>query len=216
MKEWLRTHASRKGSLDGTLAYSHETFHNAAAYALKNALYQKAITLMHNHNDVIPVRHHQEEGEKGSTNKKTVAYLQIGGNTSNAFVQALSTRLACNTFFLSKDGNVLTDGATSTLADADTIIVGIFDINKTVHIEQKGISYERGISKPVQDYVNSLCRTDKKVIVVLFGIPYSAALFPGTSATIIAYEDDPSAQRAAADVVLGNQKAEGILPVEIR
>jgi hypothetical protein len=44
---------------------------------------------------------------------------------------------------------------------------------------------------------------------------YSATLFPQTCATVIAYEDDPAAHHAAADVIVGNAIAEGIVPVEL-
>ena len=49
--------------------------------------------------------------------------------------------------------------------------------------------------------------------LILCLIPYSLRLFENCDAVLMAYEEDPDAQRGAADVICGTLNPRGILPV---
>ena len=70
-----------------------------------------------------------------------------------------------------------------------------------------------GVKPELLLLIDRLKAQNKKVIVSLFGYPYSARLFGREDALIMAYEDDPDAQEAAALVILGKLKPTGKLPI---
>ena len=54
-----------------------------------------------------------------------------------------------------------------------------------------------------------------EVIVVVFGSPYALRRLAGLPNVLVAYEDTPMAQRAAAEVIYGSTRARGTLPVSV-
>lgn len=64
-----------------------------------------------------------------------------------------------------------------------------------------------------QLFIEELLQSPIPVVAVILGSPYWAADFAGARACLVAYENDPDAQRAAADVLLGKLNPEGRLPV---
>ena len=93
--------------------------------------------------------------------------------------------------------------------NVDHIIMGIHNMN--------GYAKEQyGISDETLDLVRILKQLGKRVTVLLFGSAYSVALVQDADTIIVAYENDPDAQLAAAAVVCGIKKAEGTLPIKIK
>lgn len=70
-----------------------------------------------------------------------------------------------------------------------------------------------GVFKETQTVVSDLMAQGKKVLVVLFGSPYSVSLFPKNIPILVAYEDDPDAQKAIAEILRGQRQVLGQLPV---
>ncbi len=66
-----------------------------------------------------------------------------------------------------------------------------------------------------KDQFKALAECGIPSIAVVFGTPYSLAWLPLFDAIVVAYENDPDAQEAAADVLLGRLKAKGKLPVSV-
>lgn len=67
----------------------------------------------------------------------------------------------------------------------------------------------------VASWAAELQEEGKRVVVVLFTSPYAIEAFGEEESLIVAYEDDPDAQRAAADLLCGRRQFLGHLPVFI-
>ena len=67
----------------------------------------------------------------------------------------------------------------------------------------------------IQNFVKRLEQKAQKVVVCVFGNPYSLKYFPEPSALICGYEDDPTAYQAMARVLFGEIPAVGKLPVSV-
>jgi beta-N-acetylhexosaminidase len=96
----------------------------------------------------------------------------------------------------------------ATLAPYQTIIAPFFDMNNYA-------ARQFGITTEAINFLSQLPAAGKKIIIVLFGSPYSAGLWK-EAACLIAYEADPAAQYAAAQVLLGRKKATGKLPITLK
>lgn len=170
--------------------------HTPHAYALKKRLYQEAITLVQNKQNMIPV--------KALTN---TAVLQIGGTPESVFTKIVTGTQPCLSLYLSAhESKDMCDRAAKQLESFDVVIVGIFDMNK---FESK----QFGLSNNTLDLLHTLKAYGKRIIVTLFGNPYSLKYFKHEDAVIMAYEDDEDAQEAAAQVLFGQIQAKGKLPV---
>ncbi|HZW61430.1 MAG TPA: glycoside hydrolase family 3 N-terminal domain-containing protein [Candidatus Babeliales bacterium] len=167
--------------------------HTPQAYALKKRLYQEAVTVVRDRQKNIPI-----------TDSKSIAVLQCGSNSDELFTTAIADAMRCNVYQFANDTNV--DSMVNNLHEAEMIVISMHGMNK---FAQK----QFGIADSTRDLINQLNAQGKKIILVLFGSPYSISLFDTISTITVAYEDDADAQRAAAQVVLGNVKAHGKLPV---
>ena len=70
-----------------------------------------------------------------------------------------------------------------------------------------------GISDEKFAEIARLKNEGKAVTVIVYGSPYSLELLQNADRIIIAYEDDGAAQEAVQQILAGNAKAEGHLPV---
>lgn len=167
------------------------------ALSLKRQLYQQAITVIGN-DEFDPIDSEQAH---------EIAVVQIGGPADSEFSKQIRDTLPCAYFHRpvsasSKDvGRIIAD-----TQDARTVIVSLFEMNKFADR-----SY--GISLFAQELLALLSMEGKRIIVVPFGTPYSASFFKMASSIVCAYEDDPDAQKAAVDVIVGHRRATGKSPV---
>ncbi len=65
----------------------------------------------------------------------------------------------------------------------------------------------------LKDHIQDLKNESAIVTVVLFCTPYHIPLVQGADRIVVAYENDPDAQIAAAEVLCGKRKATGVLPI---
>lgn len=190
-KEWALRNAAHAG-------YDYNTFHTANAYALKKQLYQQAITLVRDDSQLLPLT--QDKAHE-------CAILQIGATPQATFITTMQQ--SCNAAYAHLPAQP-TDDACAALhkqfASNSTVIIPIFGMNKFAH-------KNFGIADTTQRLIQQLHNDGKKIMLVLFGSPYSLELFKNIPSIIVAYEDDPDAQEAAAHVVLGNVSAQESLPV---
>jgi beta-glucosidase-like glycosyl hydrolase len=170
------------------------------ACALKRQLYQEAITIV-GHAEFDPID--CQEADK-------IAVIQIGGPSESAFKQSMQESLSCAYYHrpASADSNNVQE-IIAKVQRAQTIIVSLFGMNKFV-------DQDYGISPFAHELLAYLSMEGKRIIVVPFGTPYSVSLLGVASSIVLAYEDDPDAQKAAAQVVLGTRTARGKLPVTVR
>ena len=72
-----------------------------------------------------------------------------------------------------------------------------------------------GITQTIQNTIKQIHAHNANTLLVVFGNPYSCALFEYLPGLVCAYQDDVDAQVAAAEILLGKLEAQGKLPVSI-
>ncbi|MBI2386475.1 MAG: glycoside hydrolase family 3 C-terminal domain-containing protein [Elusimicrobia bacterium] len=185
----------------------------AGAMKLKKDLYRKALTLVRNDGDFLPLR----LGRK-------IAHVQIGApprlrglhnrfpwffrrSAYTPFAKALAERIPFSAFYASSRPTPdETRRMIERLSGYDAVIVSIQGMTRKA-AEGYGLTAE-GL-----DMLARVRASRKPTALVVFGNPYSLALAGPQTAVLVAYEDDPEAQAGAAEVVSGALKAEGRLPV---
>ena len=71
------------------------------------------------------------------------------------------------------------------------------------------------VSKKQKDFLGQLLGLGKPVVAVAFGNPYVVLEFPRPDAYVCAYADAPVMRQAVAEVLFGEEQAQGKLPVTI-
>ena len=176
----------------------YEQIHTTQAYQLKKQLYQAAVTLLGNTPQQIPVKQ-----------TSAIAYVQIGGQFNSTLATELQKYFSeLNSVMLESnprgcDINELLD----LTEDTDTVIVALFTLNSDPQLNF-------GITPNARIIIERLANT-KKIILVMCGSPYALKLFEHIPTIVVAYEDDPDAQEAAAKVITGSLIPSGRLPVTI-
>lgn len=167
------------------------------ARSLKKKLYQQAMTVVYN-DGVLPL-----------DSESRVYIIQSGGKKLEPCMRKLQG--STDALVVHLPAGMITKYAllqAKKMGAGDVCIVGVFSMNGSA-------KKKFGITHDTIQFVRTLQEKGCKVIVTLFGTPYSAALFPDVDALLVAYEDDPDAQDAAADIILGDLEASGILPVQM-
>lgn len=172
--------------------------HTPYAYALKQQLYQHAVTLA-----VGSLPH------SCFTQESPGCIIQIGGLPNNRFAEkiqdeCLTMHITCPPQPSQADCERIVQKADM----VDTLLLTLFDLHNS-SLTQFGISAE------LIALFEKLNNKTKKVIVLLFGTPYAVKFFKHAEAVLVAYEDDIDAQEAAAEVMLRKREALGKLPVYV-
>lgn len=92
------------------------------------------------------------------------------------------------------------------LQNDETIIVALYGMNKFA-------SKRWGVNDETLELLKTLKAAHKKIILVLFGNPYSLSLFEEEDSIIVGYEEHEDAEIAVADVIRGFLSPIGKLPV---
>lgn len=190
LRKDLSIHA--KKYIDPLTIYNQ--IHTPQANQLKERLFQAALTCVRDKENLIPLNR-----------QKKVALVQIGGRDEQPFIKQLH---AINTewnVFQFSETTQQTRCFIKKLRTYDTIIIGLFDIDKHNHITY-------GIDEIRQSLIATLAQKHT-IILSIFGSPYCLKLFDVASTVIMAYEDDIDAQKAAASFITGERPAPGYLPI---
>lgn len=186
-------HLNAKKPIDPSII--HKQIYTTQAINLKKQLFQESLTCLRDKENLIPLN-----------NQKTIALVQIGGTDEQPFMQQLH---AFNNewpiFQYNEKTTAQAQHFVKKLRTYDTIIIGLFDIDKHNHITY-------GIDEPTQSFITTLAQ-DHAVILTIFGCPYCLKLFETIPTVIMAYEDDVDAQHAAASCITGEKSASGHLPI---
>jgi Beta-glucosidase-related glycosidases len=194
-KAWVRDQQKERNK-DITDVHSFLT--RPEAYTLQKKLYRNAITVVKDanilplHKDAIAASCMIQIGTMPE-NALSAAWAKVGG-TVHTCMAALSDT-AMNTCLTASER-------------VKTVIIGVGEMNKFV-------TQKYGIADNTRALVTQLKRMGKKVVVILFGTPYSVSYFKDADTIIVAYEDVAVAQEVAVDVVLGTLHAPGTLPVTV-
>ena len=170
--------------------------HDKAAYTIKEKLYQKAITLVKDDGNQLPIKKLNER----------IASIALGVEEEPKFQEVLrkfgvkKQVTLGKTISAQKIKDVLNEVATY-----EKVIISLHDMS----IYSKK---EFGISKSMFDLIYQL-HSRQKVILVNNGSPYALKYFSMIPTVLQTYEEDNMMQRAAAQAIFGVEKISGQLPV---
>ena len=165
---------------------------------LRQQLYDEAITVLRNENQVIPLANNQK-----------IAVVTIG-NTKNDVNEGLVARGFSTTSFVVKKEEIASKSADwlKRLEDYDIVVVSI---EKTTMFASKNY----GIPDETVKFFNRLL-AQNDVILNLFACPYALDLFRinnSVKGLVVAYQDEVPAVDAVVRLLSGELEAHGTLPV---
>ena len=177
----------------------YQDLNTPEATQIKQELYNNAITVVKDAKNILPFM--------ADENK----YVSIGLDVpvGNRFQQELSKISPFQHFASSiKTDEAFFNSVLQSVDSTTTVVLSVHDINK-----KSANKLEVGYN--VQNFVKRLEQKAQKVVVCVFGNPYSLKYFPEPSALICGYEDDATAYQAMARVLFGEIPAVGKLPVSV-
>lgn len=177
----------------------YQELHTTDAKQIKQELFENAITLVKDSPDLLPL---------STENTKLVSVsLDIAAN--NRFQQELSKFGTFPMFSsTSKTSEAFFNEVLRNVDSTQTIILSVHNINK----KSAG---RLDLNFAVQEFIKKLEKKSAKVLVCVFGNPYSLKYFPEVSTLVCGYEDDDDAYSAMAKVLFGQLPALGKLPVSV-
>lgn len=172
--------------------------HNAHAKTLRNTLFEKAITVVSNENNLIPFKYND-----------TTKYASIAFGTSieNEFQKTLTKYAHFENHHYLEHHHFTSDQIEALVAKYahKTVIISIHGMNNTA-------SKDYGITKEISILVQRL-EEKTKVVVVLFGNPYALKYFENSPNVICTYEHNEVTKRFVPQILFGAAKSSGKLPV---
>ncbi|MEM6261648.1 MAG: glycoside hydrolase family 3 N-terminal domain-containing protein [Bacteroidota bacterium] len=177
---------------------SSQDLNRIEAQLLRKKLYEAAITLPKNDSNLLPLQ--QLEAHN-------IAYIQVGGKPESPFVKRLRTYTQVKPFYLS--GNPAETERAEVMRSMmayTTVVVNLIDLTYKA-------KKDYGITPGMRQLMENLNGSRQKVILAVHGSPYSLKYFGHEDAIVLAYEDAPEAQEAAASAIMGGLKVDGRMPV---
>ncbi|MDQ3141248.1 MAG: serine hydrolase [Bacteroidota bacterium] len=164
--------------------------------AIKETLYRNAITLVWDRGFHVPIR---KVGGK-------LISISFGNKEINTFQHRISDYMEANHF---TESTYQADVASiqNQILQADHLVISLHRLNYNVN-NNYGVSIET-IQK-----INKLAE-NKHVTLVVFGCPYIIPFFKNVTSVILAYEDNPSVQDIAAQLLFGVDPFKGRLPINL-
>lgn len=174
---------------------------NTPLYELtRRKLIESSITLLKNENDLIPLKR---------LDTLKIASVCIGESGKNAFQETLERYTAVTHFTIGRDPAM--EEIVAMINSLDSFNLVIVGIHKTNENPNKNF----GIAQDAMSLAASI-KNHKKVILAIFGNPYSLSKFKGVEnmdAIVISYEDMDLIQDYSAQLIFGGIGAKGKLPV---
>ena len=166
---------------------------------LKQQLYDEAVTLLRNTDEVIPLKA-----------EKKVAVVTIGKSSqSKAVVDGLADAgLKVKSYCVAKDNAADAMGWLPELESFDLVVVNVL---QTSIFPSKGF----GITDATVEFFNKLV-AQNDVVLNLFACPYALDRFRINNSVVgllVGYQDDDAAVSAVVDILTGKKGAHGTLPV---
>ena len=165
------------------------------AFILKRKLYEGAMTMVRNKSNMIPFQ--KLEGVK-------FASLALGAKKENLFQKRLSSYTKVEHFQAKKELASSTD-LIAKLSLYDQVIISLHDMSSYAN-KKYGIS-------EVEKKIIAGIAAKTKVVLVVFGSPYSLKYFDNNEWLLCAYEDDDIARDVAAQALFGAVAMRGRLPI---
>jgi len=177
----------------------YQDLNTTEAIQIKQELYNNAITVVKDSKNILPL----------ATNESKFISIGLAIPMGNYFQQELS-KIAPFQHFASalKTDEVFFNSVLQNIDSTTTVVLSVHNINKK-SANKLDVGYN------VQNFVKRLEQKAQKVVVCVFGNPYSLKYFPEATALVCGYEDDPDAYQAMARVLFGKISAMGKLPVSV-
>ncbi len=197
LKHWVGLNNFKP--IDTTNIYTD--LNSPGARYLNYSLYEKALTVLTNKNQTLPLTHYQS---------KKIAFVAINDSLNNTLQQMAEMFAAIKKFSLAKDASE---------ADINNLVEKLSGFDLTV-ISIHNTSTKPGINFGITDAMNTAIRkiSDKTAaIVCLFGNSYcisKLAIPQSVKAFTISYEDTYLPQYLTAQLLFGAAPAKGTLPVK--
>jgi len=167
---------------------------------LRRKIIRNAITVIHNANNTIPL--------KGLDTLK-IAYIEIGENKGDVFREQLELYTNVHTFSINSEApQVEYDALLTNVEPYNLIIVGY-------HTIESRAAKRYGVSQQASNFLFDISFR-KKVILNLFGNPYSISRFANPlafAAIIVSYDNSTDSQNLTAQTIFGGIPFSGRLSV---
>jgi len=198
-KAWI-LHKSRANNTQDNNTLEQK-LHTPYAYTLKQTLFDHAITVVQNKDNLIPLT---------KAPHTTVTYIEIGKHKVSSYdathQHTVSQLCATLEKYITLQTHTLPTNPTQEqveklflkLHNTHILLIGVYSIsNNILHFIAK----------------LSAQKKNKNIILALFDSPYNLQYFKNIPTIIQAYEDDPCAETAVANILLGKLTPTGVLPV---
>lgn len=174
---------------------------NEESRELSEELSEASVTVVRNDNNLIPF---------GAVDRLKIASVTIGASKGTAFQKMMSNYAPIRHFIFDEkpDNNQVVSEMLDYLAPYDIVVVGVHDISNSPR-------RRHGITAGSADFVRRLKEQGKKVVLCLFGTPYSIRFFSDPDALICANEDNATTEGVASQILFGALSSKGILPVSV-
>ena len=163
-------------------------------YLIAKAM-QAAVTVVQNKKNILPL-----------SKEPTYGYLKLGDDTGSTFKNSLMQKLKIHTV----DASLPNDKIIQALASYKKVIIGFHRSNAS---PWKASSF----SKKERQLLTALAK-DHSIILDVFVKPYALSSLGNLDAIdglVVSYQNSSIAQKASAEILLGERKASGRLPVSI-
>lgn len=170
---------------------------NKDALALKSRLIKNALTLVRNQKKLLPFT---------QTTQLKIASLSIGVKQKTAFQNRLDAYQKMEHYQLHTGTTASSRSAIAQkLAEQDVVLVSLHNMSKFAN-------KNFGLKQTDLDFLYQLNR-ETKVVLNIFGSPYSLKYFDRFEWVLCAYEDDQLTQDLTAQALFGAFSIQGRLPI---
>ncbi len=161
-------------------------------------LYAHAITIASNKDELLPFK---------QLDINSFASLSIG-DEGIEFGKQLGKYTKFDHFMIPKAANETTHYNTmKQLEDYDVVVVGLMGVTNSP-------KRKFGVAPADIELIRTLAKR-QNVVTVLFGNSYAASQLEGLGNVVLAYENNPTTQSLAPQILFGGRAASGILPVTV-
>lgn len=190
---------SRAGEID--IEQLTEKLKSGKDRLLKRKIFESAVTLLRNENDLIPLRR---------LDTLRIASVIIGKTEESVFGKTAGLYSPVDKYCLLPEASV--QESNRLLNELSKYNLVLVSVENTSNFLQRNY----GITDQTVDFVTDLSTQAGKVVLDLFGNPYALSWFSdleNIEAIVVSYENDPVAKEISAQIIFGGIGANGRLPV---
>lgn len=180
----------------------YEDLNPKAAELTNRLLTEKAITVLRNQNDLLPLK---------NLDSLKIASISLGADSITIFQKTLSLYTTVDHFTLpSKPTDAQLAAVKEKLGTYNLLLVG-------VHLNSISPKTSYGLTEPMKNILTEIISTNKAVVSI-FGNPYSLNKMDkpqNAKALIMSYQLTPYTQDLTAQLIFGAIPAQGKLPVTV-